>query len=200
MMHCRLSVLAAFVVLSAGDPAAAQPAPHVAVQGGNITYTGADGVTRTLTTGGHFSDPALSPDGHTVAFLHEEHQQTDTDEAVSSLWIADGLTGHAHSTKQAGDYSAPVFSLNGGFVYVTDDIQSMDNPVYQVNVVTGQSRHVTNSSYATISVIQTGPYSGDLRVEQSRIDNPGVTKRYAQVYIIRPDGKILKAIPGTRQY
>jgi len=193
------------VLLAAGQAAWATPA-KVAVQGGDIVYTAADGASRTLTRGGGYSEPALSPDGHTVAFIHTDRQPADASEdAQTSLWIGDGLTGAAREligpqgandpAQDFASFSGPVFSLDGGFVYVTAMAWATSGAVHQVSLATGQQHFVIDGGVS--AVIRTGPWRGYLLVQRHMYYPAPKEGSYDPVYVVRPDAKQTFMVPGT---
>jgi hypothetical protein len=196
----------AVTLMMAGSSALAAPTPHVFEQYGNISYVGTDNITRSLTTGGNFGEPVLSPDGRTVAFVHIEGKPSDDfDGPQTSLWIADGPSGKAHrliGPHPADDmkaifmsFSHPLFSLDGHFVYLTVDAWATSPAVHQVSITTGQERFVIDGGAA--SVIRTGPYRGYLLVGRHMYYAPPKTGSYNPVYVVRPDGKAMFPVPGS---
>ena len=99
---------------------------------GNIHYRAADRSTRQLTRDGKNGEPVLAPDGRTIAFIHLDSAATGEGESgYTSLGIADGPTGavrrligprpHAEPKHNFASFGNPVFSLDGGYVYVDAD-------------------------------------------------------------------------------
>ena len=186
--------------------AAAAATPHVTLQGGDVAYVGADGVTHVLTHDGGYSDPALAPDGHTLAFIHTDAPAASAaDDPQTSLWIADGATGAARrliGPQPANDpaqdfasFSGPVFSLDGGFVYVTAMAWATSGAVHEVSVATGQQHFVIDGGVQ--SVIRTGPWRGYLLVQRHMYYPAPKEGSYDPVYVVRPDAKQTFLVPGT---
>lgn len=197
-------LFAALILAWAGAGAAATP--KVAAVGGNIQYTGADGASRVLTTGGGYGDPALSPDGHTVAFIHTDKQPADaSQDAQTSLWIGDGAAGTARrligpqpSNDPAQDFasfSGPVFSLDGGFVYVTAMAWATSGAVHEVSLATGKQHFVIDGGVSEL--IRTGPYRGYLLVQRHMYYPAPKEGSYDPIYVVRPDAKQTFMVPGT---
>jgi len=199
----RVTLLSILLALSAGVAAAGTP--RVAESGGNIVYTDAAGVAHSLTTSGGFKQPALSPDGHTVAFIHVDGAAPENGDAPTSLWVADGLTGQArqvighHDASDVKDafmsYDGPVFSLDGGFVYVTAQAWATSGAVHQVSLATGQERFVIDGGCD--AVIRTGPYRGYLLVTRHMYWPAPREGSYDPTYVVRPDAKQSFMVPGT---
>ena len=59
-------------------------------------------------------------------------------------------------------FDGPVFSLDGGFVYVTANAWATSGAVHQVSLATGQERFVIDGGCD--AVIRTGPWRGYLLV------------------------------------
>ncbi|MEI9903641.1 MAG: hypothetical protein WDN06_06395 [Asticcacaulis sp.] len=98
--------------------------PTVTADGGAIACDG-----KAITSGGRDSQPVLSPDGHTVAFVRTTGKAGDAYTAdPSELWIGDCATGETHRLlapapsdtpkRNLTSVNNPTFSLDGGFVYV----------------------------------------------------------------------------------
>ena len=68
-------------------------------------------------------------------------------------------------TKNLTNLSAPLFSLDGGFIYFSSgDASPYRAAVHQMNLRTGQIRYVTTGW--ALSVIRTGPYRGYMLVQK----------------------------------
>ncbi|MFI4933107.1 MAG: TolB family protein [Caulobacterales bacterium] len=202
----RLATFAATLLLA--FPLVADAAtPGVSVRSGEIVYAGADGVARALTHGGGYDQPALSPDGHTVAFIHKDGAGSAEENGPTSLWIADGLTGQSRrlfASHPASDVKAtmetfggPVFSLDGGFVYVTADAWATSGAVHQVSVATGAERFVIDGGVS--AVIRTGPYRGYLLVTRHMYHPAPEYGSYDPTYVVRPDAKETFVVPGAEK-
>jgi hypothetical protein len=185
---------------------AATAAPSVSEHFGNIEFDGGQGFIKTLTSDHKSGRPALSPDGRTIAWIHIDRAQSEPDEAgATSLWIADGITGavrklagESHGDDVRSNIINPenaAFSLDGGFVYVTSQLGTVNPGIHQVRVSTGQHRFVVAG--ALERVIRTGPYRGYLIVNQHRYYDPPKEGSYNASYVIRPDAKEILMIPGS---
>jgi hypothetical protein len=185
---------------------AASAAPSGAVSGGNVVYVDAAAVRHQLTSGGGYKEPALAPDGHTVAFIHVDGPAASADEdAPTSLWVADGLTGKArklighHDSRDMKQvfvsYGGPVFSLDGGFIYVTAQAWATSGAVHQVSLATGQGRFIIDGGCS--AVIRTGPWRGYLLVTRHMYHPAPQYGSYDPTYVVRPDAKQTFVVPGT---
>jgi hypothetical protein len=203
-MRLRLRPIVTAVALASAGAALA--APQVTMRGGNVVYLDAAGARHALTTGGGYKEPALSPDGHTVAFIHVDGRATSaSDDAPTSLWIADGLKGGARQIighHDSGDitqvfmsYGGPVFSLDGGFVYVTAQAWATSGAVHQVSLATGQEHFVIDGGLDKL--IRTGPWRGYLLVTRHMYYPAPKEGSYDPTYVVRPDAKQSFIVPGT---
>jgi hypothetical protein len=195
-------VVAAGLTVSSGAAAA----PSVTISAGNVVYVDAAGARHPLTSGGGFKEPALAPDGHTVAFMHVDGPSQAADEnAPTSLWVADGLKGGARKLighHGASDmkqvfmsYGGPVFSLDGGFVYVTAQAWATSGAVHQVSLATGQERFIIDGGVDKL--IRTGPWRGYLLVTRHMYYPAPKEGSYDPTYVVRPDAKQSFIVPGT---
>lgn len=172
-------------------------AQRVAERYGNIEYTDMRGTTRSLTEGGGFGEPALSPDGHTIAYLRRRNDSS------TALWIANGLSSQrrvismtriASNGEEGAEYSGPTFSLDGGFVYVTESAAAPGSvSVQQIGLASGRRRRVIDGRL--LSVIRTGPYRGYLLVQRHIYYHRGGS--YNPVYVVRPDARETFVVPGS---
>ncbi len=185
---------------------AARAAPSVLVGGGNVVYVDAAGARHALTTGGGFKEAALAPDGHTIAFIRIDGPVASADEdPPTSLWVADGLKGGARKLighHDSGDmkqvfmaYGGPVFSLDGGFVYVTAQAWVTSGAVHQVSLATGQEHFVVDGGVDKL--IRTGPWRGYLLVQRHMYYPAPKLGSYDPTYVVRPDAKQMFIVPGT---
>jgi hypothetical protein len=201
-------VIAAGLALAAcmSTAAVAGQPPGVFERYGNIHYRAADGSTRQLTRDGKNGEPVLAPDGRTVAFIHTDTVGREEGESgLTSLGIADGPTGavrrlagprpHAEPKLNFASFGNPVFSLDGGYVYVDADAWTTSSAVHQVDVATGKRRFVIDGSM--LAVIRSGPYRGYLLVQRHIYYGPPNYGSYNPVYVVRPDAKEMFPVPGS---
>jgi hypothetical protein len=186
--------------------AAIAATPSVSAVAGDVVYVGADGARHQLTTGGGYEEPTVAPDGHTVAFIHVDGPpQAEDENAPTSLWVADAATGAAHKlighhdatdmTEVFISYGGPVFSLDGGFVYVTAQAWATSGAVHQVSLATGQERFIIDGGVD--KVIRTGPWRGYLLVTRHMYYPAPKEGSYDPTYVVRPDAKQSFVVPGT---
>ena len=204
MLARLFGVLAVTIVLTAASTAGA--APGVTLSGGNVVFIDAAGERHALTTAGDFKEPALAPDGHTVAFIHVDGPAPSAaEDAPTALWVADGLKGGAHKLighHDSGDmkqlfmsYGGPVFSLDGGFVYVTAQAWATSGAVHQVSLATGQEHFVIDGGLDKL--IRTGPWRGYLLVTRHMYYPAPKEGSYDPTYVVRPDARQSFMVPGT---
>ena len=185
---------------------AAAAQPIVLERSGDIYYRAADGAERRLTDGAGYSEARLSPDGRTAVFVHRD-KAADANGwgGETSLWIADLPTGRARRLlapkpdddvkRDMGSFRNPVFSLDGGYVYVEADAWATSSAIHQVSLATGRERFVVDGWL--YGVLRNGPYRGYLVVGQHRYFGPPNYGSYNPVSVVRPDGKVLLRVPGS---
>lgn len=178
----------------------------VRLSGGGVQYRDVAGKVRQITTGGNFRDPVLSPDGHTVAFIHLDERPTEEGEAgFPSLWIADGRTGMQRRllasqsddepTRNLASFGSPKFSLDGGLVYIEAEVWATSAAVHQVSVATGKARFVIAGSLT--GIMRTGPYRGYLLVAQHKYRQAPERGSYDAITLVRPNGTPILMVPGS---
>ncbi|ESQ89165.1 hypothetical protein [Asticcacaulis benevestitus] len=183
--------------------------PLVDVEGGNIVcHSG--GRTTFLTRDGQNSEPVLSSDGQTIAFIHHLKSNSDPEfpqEAIHALWIGNCRTGKAHQLRaptSANDIFAsvghPVFSLEGGYVYVSLAPGGDSLIIRQVSVSTGQQKFVANAGL--VGVFRNGPYRGYLLATQHTdlTDAHGNHFGGYPYYIFKPNGQIVTRIADSETW
>lgn len=180
--------------------------PEVEVRDGDVVLHRCSAPDQQLTQGGGYADPVLSPDGRSVAYIKVEHQGTDSyGDSRTSLWIADLAGGGSRQllasqpadgmTENLAAIWEPEFSLDGGFVYVESEAWVTSPAIHQVNVKTGVHKFVTAG--ALWQVIRAGKYRGYLLVQKHEYHPGPDYGSFNPVYIVRPDGKWSKRVPGS---
>lgn len=180
-------------------------APSVTATNGNIVCADARGRARIITNSGKDDQAVLSPDGHTVAFVRTlKSAQADLDANASELWIGDCVSGNTRRLlmprvsdepkERLGSVNNPVFSLNGGFVYVMARAWETADAIHQINIKTGKARFVIDSN--SLAVVRNGPYRGYLLTQPHMYRSNGEGS-YDPTYVVRPDGKWKMLVPNT---
>jgi dipeptidyl aminopeptidase/acylaminoacyl peptidase len=196
----------AFLLL-ATLPALAAAAPPAALErDGNVYYQAGDGSLRQITRDGGYGAPILSPDGRTIAFVREDRKPDSSDQGgLTSLWIADVATGAARKLlagrpdddpkRDLAWFRDPVFSLDGGFVYVEAQAWATSGAIHQIDVATGRERFVVDGWL--YGVLRNGRYRGHLVVGQHKYHGAPNYGSYNPVSVFRPDGTKVLTVPGS---
>jgi hypothetical protein len=108
------------------------------------------------------------------------------------------LIGPSSNTDPRLDFTSfgsPIFSLDGGYVYVSAAAWATSSAVHQVDVATGKQRFVIDGS--AIAIIRTGKYRGYLLVRRHMYHPAPEFGSYDPVYVVRPDAKESFPVPGS---
>jgi hypothetical protein len=199
--------LLALILLALTTPAFAnQPDVSIGDDGKAVYYHG-DGSPTPLTGPTKVGQASLAPDDRTVAMIEVLVQGTPAyDDSRTQLWIGDGITGKSRilfrprpgadpKTMMAAIWN-PHFSLSGGFVYVEAEAWVTSAAIHQINVKTGAEKFVIDGSIK--GIVRTGPMRGNLLVLRHRYPKNPDEGAYDEVHLVRPDGKVLQTIPGSR--
>ena len=102
---------------------------NATVRAGDVYFQATDGSRKTMTHDRDSSDPVVSPDGYTLAFVHADTPGSDGELGHTSLWLLDTHTGArrrlvaSHAVKaierDPTSFYSPVFSLDGSAVYIS---------------------------------------------------------------------------------
>lgn len=152
------------------------------------------------------NNSAKSSDGRYEAYIQQIGQGDEEGSGSQSVVVFDRKTDLRRTLvvsrydddhkKNLTGLNTPIFSLDGGYIYInTSDPSPYRSAVQQISVRTGQVRFVT-AGWA-LSLMRTGPYRGFLLVQkhvmhtrpQGGTDNP--------VFLMRPDGRRELMIPNS---
>ena len=193
--------------LAAATPAAEpRTADTVIERDGAIVLQERGGRDCPLTAAQGFVDPALSPDGKSVAAIKVERAgEPQTGEARSALWLIDVPTGAARqlvSSAPAEDLRQnlaamwqPEFSADGKAIYVEADAWTTSSAIHRVELATGAHRFVTDGEM--LGLVPRGKFAGYLLVQKHKYHGAPKFGSYNPVYVVRPDGKQARLIPGS---
>jgi WD40-like Beta Propeller Repeat len=196
----RLLIVLAVLLLPAN-----LAAQEVTVREGNLFYgASAQAAPRQLTSTGLDRDPALSPDGRTIAFIRgTPGDSVDTvlgREEGTSLWII-GVDGRGARMLVRGRSSetpcqalamlqSPRFSPDGRRIYVLSEAWATSWAVHAVEVSTGAERFIAPGN--SLEVVPTGVYAGHLVVSQHRYFLAGGS--YDWYWLVTPEGREVGAV------
>jgi WD40-like Beta Propeller Repeat len=174
-------------------------AQKVSVKDGNVVFAGTSGEVKTLTTSGHDSDPALSPDRNWIVFVRaipgKKISTGSGDADATELWQirADGkeataLVRSKESDKMEtilGGFSKLQFSSNGKLVYFLSEAWATSGALHVVDIANGKEHFVCPA--LEFEVVPSGEYKDCLLVQQHRYFIGGGS--YDWFWLLRSDGK-----------
>ena len=175
---------------------------------GNIYYRDNSGNTIQITRTGKDSSPVLSPNKKMIAFVRTGNQvipdDCDIDEKYGNeIWIYDFFTNKEkrlvknnfecdQPTKQIVDPDYLLFSLDSRTLYFETSAWTTSGAVHAVDINGKHLRFVTDGG--GLRIVQSGPYKGDLIVNQHRYRFKGDTPlgSYNWDWLFTPAGKQVK--------
>lgn len=177
-------------------------AQSVTSEAGNLVYrASADAAPRQLTTTGLDSDPALSPDGRTIAFIRRMPGQSVLGPSgyveASALWIMRVDGGGARMLVRARSTHNPEWMLSGlrqprvspdgRLIYFLSSAWTTSGAVHAVDVASGEERFVAPAN--SLEVVPSGTYAGHLIVSQHRYFLAGGS--YDWLWLLTPEGEVV---------
>ncbi|MDD4945586.1 MAG: hypothetical protein PHQ73_01720 [Gallionella sp.] len=196
----RTGATLALLLAALTNPLAAAAA-NVAAHDGDLYYRDGHQAERRLTHDGGNEQPALSPDGQWLAFVHVFPPAGGDDSAeTSELWLmrADGsgrrrLTAVAASDDPQGDLSRvsnPAFSPDGGTLYFMARAWATSDAIHAVELASGKQRFLCDGN--SLDVITAGRLTGHLIVEKHKYPSNGPA--YDAQWLISPQGREIRRL------
>lgn len=188
-----VTLACAAVAIFCSMPLAASPGIHVT--GGSAYFEDAVGNREPLAGGAGDGRPTLSPDRTRLAWT----RAASSDDDATSLWLFDAGSRHRRVLYQSDDSwieGMPIFSLDGGYVYINTGAAGPGCRIHQIGIATGREKTVTGGG-CLASILRNGPYRGYLIVARHLYRDTPPGGSYDIDYVVRPDGVDQFAIPGT---
>lgn len=175
-------------------------AQKAAVENGAIVFTTPDGAKRRLTSGPHDSEPALAPDGKSIAFLRTLPGKTiaagSGEVPARELWLVsvDGTAKPRRLVEPRDDAKVerllaglqnPQFSPDGREIFFESAAWATSGAIHAVEVRTGRERFVVAGQ--SFAVVPRGEYAGCLIAMQHRYFLSGGS--FDWYWLLRPDGR-----------
>ena len=174
-------------------------AQKVSIQNGNVCISSANGEAKTLTSSGHDSEPALSPDGKWIGFVRtipgKEISTGSGNAEATELWQirVDGKNPSALVRPKGSDkmetilagFSTPRFSTNGKLIYFLSEAWSTSGALHVVDTTNSKEHFICPG--LEFEVVRSGEYRDCLLVAQHRYFIGGGS--YDWFWLLRADGK-----------
>ena len=174
-------------------------AQKVSVQNGNVCISDPTIGFKALTSGGHDSQPVLSPDSKWIVFVRTvpgKNISTGSGESpATELWQirADGknaaLLVRPRESQKAesvlANFAKPQFSTSGRYVFFLSDGWATSGAVHVVDTTNGKEHFVCPG--LDLEVVGAGEYRDCLLVRQHRYFIGGGS--YDWFWLLRPDAK-----------
>jgi len=174
-------------------------AQKVSVQDGNICLGGSAGEVKRLTSSGHDSEPALSPDGKWIVFVRtipgKKISTGAGDANANELWqirtggkeatlLVRPKAGGRDENPLAG-LSKPQFSADGKLVYFMSENWATSGALHVVDTTNGKKHFICPA--LDFEVVPSGEYRDYLLVQQHRYFLGGGS--YDWFWLLKADGK-----------
>lgn len=152
------------------------------------------------------TNSALSPDRRFTAAVVPIGAGDDDGTGATALVLIDRQSKRQKrllTSRYDGDFtrnltalSHPLFSLDGGYIYISSsDASPNSGAVHQISLTTGTEKFVVAGQ--ALKVIRTGPYRGFLLVQTHRYYDRPEGGSYNPVFVVRPDGHHEFMVPGS---
>lgn len=148
----------------------------------------------------------VSPDGrYTVSLVADGPGDADGLGAQDIVIVEKGsrtprrlLTSRYHEDPHQNltNIDRLLYSSDGASVYFsTSDAAPTSGAVHQIDLKSGRVRFVVSGQ--ALSIVRTGPYRGNLMVQQHQYYDRPEGGSYNPVFVVHPDGQIALQIPGS---
>jgi dipeptidyl aminopeptidase/acylaminoacyl peptidase len=165
-------------------------AAQVSEKQGNIFYD-----NQQLTSLGKDSQPALSPDGQTIAFVRT------VDNQATELWLMDASGNNAHAIvlnhededikKSLSELNNPLFALDSKAVYFQSAAWAVSGAIHLIDLSTNKEHFVTDGN--SLELVPSGKYKGYLIVTKHKYYKK-MDGSYEDFCLVSPKGKEIKSL------
>jgi hypothetical protein len=156
---------------------------------GNIFYD-----DQQLTRSGKDRQPALSPDGQTIAFVREVENQ------ATELWLMNASGNNAHAIvvnhededikKSLSELNNPIFTLNSKAVYFQSAAWATSGAVHIFDLTSNKEHFITDGN--SLELVPSGKYKGYLIVTKHKYYKK-MDGSYEDFCLVSPKGKEIKS-------